>query len=86
MQPAKLLKPWLHVNPSANQCTKASSESGCVDGLYVIKSDRFNFFFHSYTPCDWLNSDHTFTSSKPSTNRVACKNERKIEPIRFDYI
>ena len=45
MQPAKLLKPWLHVNPSANQCTKASSESGCVDGLHVIKSDRFNFPF-----------------------------------------
>ena len=33
------------LNPSANQCTKASSESCCVDRLYVIKSDWFNFPF-----------------------------------------
>ena len=34
---ANELNPWL--NPSANQCTKASSESCCVKRLYVIKSD-----------------------------------------------
>ena len=44
VQRAKLLsKPWL--NTSANECTKASSESCCVDRLYVIKSDWFNFPF-----------------------------------------
>ena len=48
VQPANLsglLKPWL--NPSANhdQCTEASSISCCVDRLYVIKSDWFNFPF-----------------------------------------
>ena len=37
---ANELNPW--INPSANQCTKASSESCCVDRLYVIKSDLFN--------------------------------------------
>ena len=40
---ANELNPWL--NPSANQCTKASSESCCVKRLYVIKSDWFNFPF-----------------------------------------
>ena len=46
MQTAKLsgmLKSWL--NPSANQCTKASSASCCVDRLCVIKSDWFKFPF-----------------------------------------
>ena len=56
------LNPWL--NASANQCTKASSESCCVDRLYVVKSDWFNFhiflLFFSYLSVFVVCSSLTF--------------------------
>ena len=63
---ANELNPWL--NLSANRWTKASSESYCVCWLYIIKSDWFNFPFRL--------TRHTIDQN--STNRVACKNERKL--------